>query len=356
MRLNFSRKLKELRNENNVTQEQLANYLKISSQAVSKWERNEGYPDIELLPRIALFFGVSVDRLLGVGEERIKEHIDMLYEESNKLRNMGELEKDLELWERAYREFPNEHRVMIGLMYAISDIAKGNSDELLYSAIDLGEKVLEETADSRIREDAVYLLCGFYNTLGDEKAAQKCAMMMGDYFTSCGQLLTRVLSGEKRLMQRRNNIRDIVELFWNNTVLLASETELDRSDKIYCYKKAIDFIKSVYDDGDFGFASVRLYTAYLYLAHEYAALADSENCISALESCAQYAVLYDTQDIVEHTSFLVRGLEYHPERTSKNYKETTASMFFKRMELPDFDFIRDDERFMTIQKELEAFL
>lgn len=354
MRLNFSHKLKELRNEKNVTQEQLASYLKISSQAVSKWERNEGYPDIELLPRISLFFGVSVDRLLGVGEERINEHINMLYEESNRLRNLGELEEDLRLWEKAYREFPNEHRVMIGLMYAISDIAKNNNDQLLYSAVELGERVLGETADSRIREDAIYLLCGFYNTLGDEKSAQKCAMMMGDYFTSCGQLLTRVLSGEKRLMQRRNNIRDIVELFWNNTVFLASETELDSDDKIYCYKKAIALIKAVYDQEDYGFAAIRLYTANLYLAHEYAKQNDNDNCLFALEECARYASLYDSQDIVEHKSFLVRGLEYHPEKTSKTYKETTASMFRKRINLPVFDFVRNDVRFTELIKKLDS--
>jgi hypothetical protein len=176
---------------------------------------------------------------------------------------------------------------------------------------------------------------------------------MGDYFTSCGQLLTRVLSGEKRLMQRRNNIRDIVELFWNNTVLLACETELEREEKIYCYKKAIDFIKAVYDEDDYGFAAIRLYTAYLYLAHEYAAMKDAESCISALESCIEYAALYDGCDVMEHTSFLVRGLEYHPEKTSKTYKESTVSMFAARMEMSAFDFLRDDERFVKLCNTLE---
>lgn len=54
----------KLRKEKNVTQEELARYVGVSAQAVSKWE-NGGVPDTELLPQIADFFGVSTDTLFG---------------------------------------------------------------------------------------------------------------------------------------------------------------------------------------------------------------------------------------------------------------------------------------------------
>lgn len=53
-----------LRKEKGVTQEELGRFAGVSTQAVSKWECG-GLPDTELLPRIAEFFGVSVDRLFG---------------------------------------------------------------------------------------------------------------------------------------------------------------------------------------------------------------------------------------------------------------------------------------------------
>ena len=53
-----------LRKEKGVTQEELAKHVGISAQAVSKWE-NGGVPDIELLPKIADYFGISIDRLFG---------------------------------------------------------------------------------------------------------------------------------------------------------------------------------------------------------------------------------------------------------------------------------------------------
>ena len=68
MKVLLSEQLKKLRREKGNTQEDLANHLGITTQAVSKWEREEGYPDITLLPFIASYYNVSVDDLLGVGQ------------------------------------------------------------------------------------------------------------------------------------------------------------------------------------------------------------------------------------------------------------------------------------------------
>lgn len=56
-------KIRELRKKNNVTQEQLAEVLSVSFQAVSKWENGRSMPDIEQLPRLAKYFGVTMDEL-----------------------------------------------------------------------------------------------------------------------------------------------------------------------------------------------------------------------------------------------------------------------------------------------------
>lgn len=54
-----------LRKTKNITQEELANALHISYQAISKWENGSSQPDIALLPAIANYFGVSIDELFG---------------------------------------------------------------------------------------------------------------------------------------------------------------------------------------------------------------------------------------------------------------------------------------------------
>lgn len=64
----FSKQIQKLWKQKGITQEQLAVHLGVSAQAVSKWE-NGSYPDGDLLPVIADFFGVSIDSLYGRGEQ-----------------------------------------------------------------------------------------------------------------------------------------------------------------------------------------------------------------------------------------------------------------------------------------------
>ena len=64
--MNFAKKCKELRMKKAVTQEQMATALNLSSQAVSKWENGVTLPDIELLPEISVYFGVTIDELFNM--------------------------------------------------------------------------------------------------------------------------------------------------------------------------------------------------------------------------------------------------------------------------------------------------
>ena len=66
--MEFNEKLQELRKAKGLTQEALAEKLYVSRTAISKWESGRGYPSIESLKEIALFFSVTVDELLSSGE------------------------------------------------------------------------------------------------------------------------------------------------------------------------------------------------------------------------------------------------------------------------------------------------
>lgn len=66
MKLTIGEKIALLRREKNVTQAELAEYLFLAPQTVSRWEVGGGAPDIALLPKLAAFFGVSIDELFGL--------------------------------------------------------------------------------------------------------------------------------------------------------------------------------------------------------------------------------------------------------------------------------------------------
>jgi transcriptional regulator with XRE-family HTH domain len=65
--MNIGGVIKKLRNENGMTQYQLADRLNVSMQTISRWETSATYPDIFILPLIAKQFSVTVDSLLGIG-------------------------------------------------------------------------------------------------------------------------------------------------------------------------------------------------------------------------------------------------------------------------------------------------
>ena len=71
--MNIGNKIKELRKQRGITQEQLANIIGVSFQAVSKWENNISLPDISILPVLASYFGVSIDELFNFNIKEIEE-------------------------------------------------------------------------------------------------------------------------------------------------------------------------------------------------------------------------------------------------------------------------------------------
>lgn len=68
--MNIAERLKDLRKKAGYSQEQVAEMLGISRQAVSKWESAQGYPDIENIIRLAQIYQVSTDHILLSAEAK----------------------------------------------------------------------------------------------------------------------------------------------------------------------------------------------------------------------------------------------------------------------------------------------
>ena len=84
MELKIGERIRELRRSADLTQEELADRLGVSPQAVSRWESAAGYPDTETLPRLANCFGVTLDSLFGYDGDRERRVAELL-DESDRL-------------------------------------------------------------------------------------------------------------------------------------------------------------------------------------------------------------------------------------------------------------------------------
>ena len=127
MQLNLGSKIRELRVRDGCTQEALAEALGLTSQAVSRWEAGGSYPDMEIIPSIANYFGVSIDELFGYDNERSKK-IDALASRINGMnfQNNGEdinMDACIALAREALVEFPGNERLMLCLASVLYNAA-----------------------------------------------------------------------------------------------------------------------------------------------------------------------------------------------------------------------------------------
>ena len=83
MEMTIGKRIAALRREKNLKQDDLAQMLEVSPQAVSKWENDQTCPDISLLPKLAKILGVSVDELLS-GKQELQPVVTLAPEEQRK--------------------------------------------------------------------------------------------------------------------------------------------------------------------------------------------------------------------------------------------------------------------------------
>ena len=83
MEMTIGKRIAALRREKGLKQDDLAQMLEVSAQAVSKWENDQTCPDISLLPKLAKMLGVSVDELLS-GKQDQQPVVTFIPEEQRK--------------------------------------------------------------------------------------------------------------------------------------------------------------------------------------------------------------------------------------------------------------------------------
>lgn len=159
MNYTIGEKIRRLRREKGVTQEQLAESVGVTCAAVSRWERSEAYPDITLLGPLAYYFGVSTDELLGYNAAKTEQEIEDTLAEYTKLCvNVGET-GSREYITAAFRRFPNDWRIMNAYMWNIGGNYADNDPAVLREHAEefreLCRRTLENCTDFRLRQDAL---------------------------------------------------------------------------------------------------------------------------------------------------------------------------------------------------------
>ena len=119
MKLNIGNTIKHLRKSKDITQEELADILGVSYQSISRWETGACYPDMELLPVISDFFGITVDKLLSVNEKAEQEKVNQYLNRFQEAISKGKVYDCIAIAREGIAEYPNNFALLNKLMYAL---------------------------------------------------------------------------------------------------------------------------------------------------------------------------------------------------------------------------------------------
>lgn len=159
MNKHFGNIIKDLRKQRNLTQEEIAEILSISCQAISKWETNTSYPDISLLPIIADYFGVSIDYLLGHDTSKQEKEIKEVCDKADTLFETQNFIQAVPLLREMLIKHPGNEKLMYKLAWALSGTIRESPDNY-EEAILLYLQILEVSTDiemrTKVTRDLVY--------------------------------------------------------------------------------------------------------------------------------------------------------------------------------------------------------
>ena len=225
MQINIGLKIRELRHRDGRTQEDLAMALGVTCQAISRWEANGGYPDMEIVPAIANYFHVTIDELFGYHGDR-EAQIQAIIEKADKellalggFLGSGDSTETVEMLRTASEEFPNEPRILIKLADAlfflgwqkkgattttgddsgdVYDNTEHNSQNIYWQeAIQVYEKLLSLDIPTNYREGILLPMTLTYKKMGKYDKAKALANEQNSIMICKEVLLSKSTIGEE---------------------------------------------------------------------------------------------------------------------------------------------------------------
>lgn len=349
MKLQIPENLKRLRKERGNTQDDLANHLRISVQAVSKWERGDGFPDITLLPFIASFYEVTVDEILGCHALRKQEELDAFKEKEHQLIHQGKRKEGLALCREMQRKYPNEPEVLYYLMhelFAVDSTANGAE------VIDIAAKLLGK-GSSEHQYGAIQMLAFTHSALGNQEKAVEYAKMV-----PCNKdLLSSVLRGKELVEHCRWYFWEVGDtmLRLSHNMMQCPEAEYTAEERHSIRSSLYHFFQILFPDEDFGFWECRLGKLCRDMALSSAEMGNVDQAFAELDEMCTHMEKYDRFVSIDHTSPLVRGLHYEKSMSGSSDERSMAYGFLCSLEENfRFDCLRDDDRFQTIKDRLQS--
>ncbi len=324
--------IRKMRRARDITQEDLAELLHITSQAVSRWETDATTPDVGSLMGLARIFDCTTDELLGMNamkkEDRIKEYKELIHEASHSGEPNGE--KVIAICRDALREFPGDFELMQQLsfqLYYFSNYYEETDPKkhraMMDESITLLEYITAHCTDSMILADSCRQLHGHLCLMGRTEEAKKYL----SYFSTIGSSreVIEFAVGEPSEYQL------IFQLVYN----LQFYNALRMHDRKKTPEQQVEIahqLEGLYS----AFGMKGRYWLYTPLAWAYAGIGDAEKTLLNLRIAAVTAAERDNPEDSQYQTVI------------RNTPKDNRDNFAEELSDSRYDFVRDTAEFAEI--------
>lgn len=367
--------IKRLRKERNLTQDELAEQLNVTAQAVSKWENETGLPDISQIIPLASVFGVSTDILFGIEGASENDEALRIVQKADEIKEYGKQNTYLRAYDMmidGLKKYPNNMTLLnncirLGLALALPE------NGYLYSA----ERAKEICAET-IRQ--ANLIISYSKNISEIMAARQSLIFLysseGRYDKATVEAqnfpartdLTLYSNMARVNEYMGNHAREITYLCSDiDYALQTLEDNTVRLGKAYYktgkYNNAIDVYQTFlnilkvifkygyhppYHDFDSG-------DCYILLAQAYLAIGNTDQAMNAVENSIMYylnLIEHCTGDIIARIALMKSPLVEESELTACTTKSAIKNRLIEKLSAEEIQPLSKDKRFQNLYENI----
>ncbi len=340
----FSTILKHLRRKNDMTQEDLADALGLTPQAISRWETDTAFPDSSVIKRLAYLFDVTTDYLLEVDSARMQDNIREILEKAN----AAEPEEAAEMLRSALVEYPRCKDLMAalsGCLYyriynRMDDHSVRKAKKILEEALALSEFLYENG-----HED-VYTLLGMYRDAGQLDKGKELLKKLPGYDNVRQEMAIQLADGEEKIrLMQENAYTLLTKLNWQVYMLSLESETFSREQRIAMLEQMYEANRALMPDDRECFYNWQPTHLPWQLAKHYSLLGNTDKAMHWLDVMQKSCTLENDRFCLKSPAFA--GLEL-----TRNGKWGTDWML-DVMGDDYFNNIRNDPRFTELHDKLK---
>lgn len=360
--MNIGQNLALLRREKGFTQQQLADKLGVSVQAVSKWETDVCAPDVGHFPVLAELFGVSIDRLFGF---RLSEESEMrkIVEEADQI---DDLEANIAFLKTGLEKFPNSNTLRLALAMSFLSLWRVSREEreraeALEACVRLCREVVQLSGDRKQVDEALETLRRAYLEGGEYDKALDCLERLSaeSYdLRIVGTVETLLRRGELSALERFGEGE--LKRLWLTMEFLLADLDISfdtrgEKEKALAFAEAREKLLALFDAGCPDFQALHKLLAAENVASRYMLAGDRAGCLSALRRARDLQRRIresggaGSHHMAERNPLFFSALREDSEALEEWGEEVPMALFLEKYA----DFLKDSEEFSALREEME---